>query len=129
MPHVPPQVFDAIVHKALASPMRKRLLIALQKKPKYLTELAEEVGKKPQTVDFHLRSLQEIGFVESKWDQGKKFYRLKDAKIITFIKHKRPLPPEMHPKPPHEIVLEAWRDLSQRLDRLEKKVDKILNHG
>ncbi len=120
-----PHMFDAIVHKALSSSIRKEILLSLSKKSKYLSEIAEEVGKKPQTVDFHLNVLQEIGLVEGEWLEGKKYYRIKDKKILDFLKEGKAIPAEFKPKPPHEIVLDMWADMKKRMDRIEKRLDSI----
>ena len=125
MPPIPPHVSHHIVHKALASDIRRNIILSLSKDPKYLSQIAKEIGKKPQTVDFHLQLLLEIGVVESNWIEGKKYYSLKDKKILDFLKHDKPIPPEFHPKPPHEIVIDAWEDLSKRLSKIEKKLDFI----
>ncbi len=122
---LPPHLFDEIVHKALASDVRRELLLSLAKKEKYLSELAEELKKKPQTIDFHLNMLQEIGLVEGKWQEGKKYYKLKDKKIVEFLVHRKPIPEEFRTKPPHEIVLDMWGDMKKRLDRIEKKLDEL----
>lgn len=129
MPHLPPHLFDEIIHKALSSNMRRDIILSLTKKAKYLSEIAAEVGKKPQTVDFHLNILSEIGLIESQWIEGKKYYSIKDKKIIEFLKDRKTIPAEFRPKPPHEIVLDAWQDIVKRLERLEKKVDQLLKHG
>ena len=126
MTHLPPHLFDEIVHKALSSNMRRDILLSLSKKPKYLSEIAGEVKKKPQTVDFHLSVLSEIGLIDSEWKEGKKYYVLKDKKILHFLKERKPIPIELRPKPPHEIVIDAWNDLGKKLDRIEKKLDKLL---
>jgi DNA-binding transcriptional ArsR family regulator len=118
-------LFEDIVHKALASEIRRQILISLGEKEKYLTEIAHEVRKKPQTIDFHLTLLTEIGLVESEWKEGKKYYSLKNREILNFLRERRPLPGSMHPKPPHEIVMDAWKDLSDRLDRIENKIDGL----
>ncbi len=118
-------LFEEVLHKALANDARRELLLALSEKDKYLSELAEELGKKPQTIDFHLALLSEIGLISSQWKEGKKFYSLKDKKIIGFIRDKKPLPPGAHPKPPHEIILEAIAKLEKRIDSLESKIDRL----
>ena len=123
--HVPPHLFDEIVHKALSSDIRREILLSLAKKEKYLSEIAKEVEKKPQTVDFHLNMLEEIGLVQGNWKEGKKFYSLKDKKITEFLTERRPIPEELRPKPPHEIVLDMWQDVKNRLDDIERKIDKL----
>ncbi len=120
-----PLLFDEIVHKALSNDARREILLALSKKEKYLTELAEELGKKPQTIDFHLSLLSEIGLVDSEWKEGKKYYSLKDKRILDFLRDRKPVPPGMRPKPPHELILEAISKLNKRLDGIERKIEQI----
>jgi DNA-binding transcriptional ArsR family regulator len=120
-----PPLFDEIVHKALSNDVRREILLSLSKEDKYLTEIASELKKKPQTVDFHLNLLVEIGLVGSEWREGKKYYFLKDKKILDFLRKRKAIPEEYRPKPPHEIVLDMWDDVNKRLDRIEKKIDKL----
>jgi len=118
-------LFEDIVHKALSSEVRRDILLSLSKGDKYLTEIANEIGKKPQTIDFHLTLLQEIGLVDSEWKKGKKYYTLKNKDILNFLRDRKPIPAKFRPKPPHEIVLDAWKDIAERLDRIENKLDKL----
>ena len=120
-----PPLFDEIVHKALSSEIRRKILLSLEKKDKYLTEIASEIKKKPQTIDFHLAMLEEIGLVKGEWREGKKYYSLKEKRILDFLKRRKAIPEEFRPKPPHEIVLDMWDDMKKRLDRIEKKLDKL----
>ncbi len=123
---LPPHLFDEIVHKALASDIRRQILLSLSKGDKYLSEIANEIGKKPQTVDFHVNILSEIGLINSEWRQGKKYYMLKDKKIIEFIIKRKPIPEKFRHKPPHEIVVDEMKEFSKRLDKIEEKLDKLL---
>ncbi|MFH1294895.1 MAG: winged helix-turn-helix domain-containing protein [Candidatus Aenigmatarchaeota archaeon] len=118
-------LFEDAVHKALASEIRREVLLSLAKKSKYLTEVAEEIKRKPQTVDFHLKLLEGIGMVESRLEQGKKYYTLKNKEILGFLRQRKPIPADFRPKPPQEIMLDAWKDLAERMDRIEKKIDKM----
>ncbi|MEK6888141.1 MAG: winged helix-turn-helix domain-containing protein [Candidatus Aenigmatarchaeota archaeon] len=120
-----PQLFDEILNKALSSDVRREILLSLEKKDKYLTEIAQEIKKKPQTIGFHLNLLEEIGLVKGEWREGKKYYSLKEKKILDFLKKRRVIPEEFRPKPPHEIVLDMWDDMKKRLDRIEKRLDSI----
>jgi len=120
-----PPLFDEIVHKALSSDVRRNILLSLSKKEKYLSEISKDINKKPQTVDFHLSLLEEIGLITSSWREGKKYYLLKDKRILDFMRDRKPIPEEFRPKPPHEIVLDMWEDVKKRLDRIEKKIDKL----
>ena len=116
---------DEIVHRALSNDVRRDILLSLAKKDKYLTEIAKEIKKKPQTIDFHLKLLEEIGLVKGEWREGKKYFALKDKRILDFLRKEKAIPAEFRPKPPHEIVLEMWKDMKERLDRLEKKIDRL----
>ena len=116
---------DEIVHRALSNDIRREILLGLAKKDKYLTEIALEIKKKPQTIDFHLKLLEEIGLVKGEWREGKKYFSLKDRRILDFLRREKAIPAEFRPKPPHEIVLEMWEDVKKRLDAIEKKLDKL----
>ncbi len=113
-----------LIHKVLSSEVRQKILLLLGKKELYLSEIAEEMKMAPQTVDFHLQMMVELGVVGSESKEGKKYYFLKDRKILEHVKGK-PLPPEHMHKPPHELVLEAWEDLGKRLDKIEKRLARI----
>jgi len=115
-----------IVHKALGNEMRQRILLTIAKKDKYLSEIADEINLAPQTADFHLNILVEIGLVDFDWHEGKKYYHLKDKKILEFLRERKPIPFELHPKPPHEIVIEAFEKINKRLDTIEEKLDKLI---
>ncbi len=123
---IPPHIFDEIVHKAFSSEIRRKILQTIAKKDKYLSEIAKEVNKKPQTIDFHLNILNEIGMVDSEWREGKKYYHLKDKKIAEFINERKPIPEKYRHKPPHEIVIDSMEAFNKRLDIIEKKIDLIL---
>ena len=123
---LPTLLFDEIVHKALASNIRRNILLSLSKGDKYLSEVANEAGKKPQTADFHLNILCEIGLVKSEWREGKKYYILKEKKITEFITQRKPIPERFRHKLPNEIVIESVNDFSKRMDAIEKKIDLLL---
>jgi len=88
-----PPLQDEIFHKALSSDIRRGILVSLAKKEKYLSEISNEIEKKPQTVDFHLNLLEESGLIDSEWKEGKKYYFLKDRKMP----HHKPIPPHALP--------------------------------
>ncbi|MBT3940710.1 winged helix-turn-helix transcriptional regulator [Candidatus Woesearchaeota archaeon] len=121
----PPHVTNDLFHRALANEVRRQILISLGKREKYLSEIASELDMKPQTVDFHLSMLVELGLISADLRAGKRFYKLEDPKILEFLRDKKPIPPRFHPKPPHEIMNEMWEDIRKRLDRIEKKLDSI----
>ena len=120
-----PHMFDETVHKALSSEIRRELLIALSKKDKYLSELAQEAGKKPQTIDFHLSLLEDLGIIDSAWKEGKKYFSLKDKRLLSFLRDRKPLPPGLHPVPPHELILKAIGKLDKKIGELDKKIDQL----
>ncbi|MCD6478691.1 MAG: ArsR family transcriptional regulator [Candidatus Diapherotrites archaeon] len=92
---------------------------------KYLSEIAEHLKRAPQTVDFHLKILENAGLVSSSSEEGKVFYQLKDRSILKFLRERRPIPALHHPKPPHEIVEDAMNEITKRLDEIEKRLERI----
>lgn len=120
-----PPLHHEIFHKALSSDIRREILISLSKKEKYLSEISNEIKKKPQTIDFHLRLLEEIGLVESQWKEGKKYYLLKDRKILDFLKEGSAVPLHLRHKAPHEIVMDAMKTIMKRLDSIEEKINHL----
>ena len=105
--------------------MRREIILFLGEGKKYLSEIAEHVDRAPQTVDFHLKRLEDSGVVFSSSEEGKAFYELKDKGILKFLGEEKPLPRKFHPKPPHEIVADAMADISKRLDAIESRLEKI----
>ena len=120
-----PPIVHEIIHKALSNDVRREILLSLARKEKYLTEIAAELKKKPQTLDFHLNLLVEIGLISSEWREGKKYYFIRDKRILNELKGRKEIPSGFSPKPPHEIVLDMWEDIKKRMDRIEKKVDRL----
>ena len=124
---LPPHIFNAMVHKAFSSPVRKQILLQISKKPKYLSEIAQGIDKKPQTIDFHLRVLVELDIVECNWIEGKKYFSVKDKNILNFLKDKQPVVPHFSHKPPHQIVEDAMKKISNKLNSIEKRLTEIEN--
>ncbi|MEW5997024.1 MAG: metalloregulator ArsR/SmtB family transcription factor [Candidatus Micrarchaeota archaeon] len=120
-----PPLHEDVFHKALSSGMRRDIVSLLAKKEMYLSELAERLKKKPQNIDFHLRLLEEVGLVGSSVKGGKKYYCLKDPRVADFVSKGGPVPPELRPKPPHEMVAEIGEELNQRMGRIEKRLERI----
>ena len=114
------------IHKALSSPTRREIILSLGEGKKYLSEIAEVVDRAPQTVDFHLSILEKNNLIGIEVEKGKKFYCLKDRKILQFLRERRPLHPRHHPKPPHEIILDVRDELNKRMGVIEGKLDEIL---
>ena len=105
--------------------MRREILLFLSSGRKYLSEIAEHVERAPQTVDFHLRILENAGVVFSSNEEGKVFYELKDRSILEFLRDERPLPGRFHPKPPHEIVADSMAELNKKLASIEERLERI----
>jgi len=105
--------------------MRREILLFLADGKRYLSEIAEHVGRAPQTVDFHLKRLENAGIVFSSTEEGKAFYELKDRSILKFLRDEKPLPGRFHPKPPHEVMEEARVEILEKLGEIEKRLEKI----
>lgn len=118
---------ESNVHKALSSPVREEIILFLGLEKRYLSEIANHIRKTPQTTDFHLSILENNNFIKSSDSEGKKYYELINKDILKYIGHQKPLPHGYHPKPPHEIILDVKEELNERMDRIEKKLDKILD--
>lgn len=115
------------IHRALSSPTRREILFLLGKDKMYLTEIAAALNKAPQTIDFHMQILEKNGIVRYDVEEGKKFYKLKDKKILRYLEGPpRPIPFEHRSKPPHEIILDVRDELSKRMERIEEKLDLLL---
>ena len=113
------------VHRILGNSLRRMILLEIGKGEKYLTEIAKAVEREPQTVDFHLSKLEDIGVISSEQKHGKVFYRLVDSEVLNFLKEGTILPPHLHPKPPHEIIAEFQAEIREKLDGFENKLDRI----
>ena len=114
------------IHKALSSEVRKEIIRFLGPEKRYLSEIAVHVNKTPQTVDFHLNILENSGLIGTVDSKGKKFYELKSKEVLKFVSHGKHHFGH-HPKPPHEIVLDIKTELNERMDRIEKKLDKLID--
>lgn len=73
----------------LGSKSRLKIIRALSHEPKYVTELAEEVGVDGKTAVHHLTALENAGLVEPQFRGNRKYYRL----VRTVTLRARP-PPE-----------------------------------
>lgn len=113
------------IHHALSSPVRREILLFLGTGKKYLSEIAEHIDRAPQTVDFHLKILENTGLVSSSSQEGKVFFELKDRAILKFLRERRPIPALHHPKPPHEIMEEARVEILEKLSGIEKRLERI----
>jgi DNA-binding transcriptional ArsR family regulator len=74
---------QATMLRALASPMRLRILHVLGERPREVNELAREVGLGQATVSAHLASMRGVGLVESVRDGRSVHYQLTDPVILT----------------------------------------------
>ena len=63
------QTFDAraggnVLYKALAHPLRRRILAELRREPASATTLAQALGESTGATSYHLRELAKYGFIE-----------------------------------------------------------------
>lgn len=80
----------------LGSKSRLKLLRALTDEPKYVSELAEEVGLDGKSTVHHLAVLEESGLVEHYRTSNRKYYRL--VKTVTL---------EATPPPERTFILQV----------------------
>lgn len=75
-----------LIFKVLSNDSRLRLLHALVRSGELcVTELAEEVGMKPQAVSNQLQRLTDRGIVETRRDGNKIYYRIVDPCVISLL--------------------------------------------
>lgn len=76
-------VLQAAMLRALASPMRLRILHLVGDRPREVTELARELGLGQATVSQHLASMRGVGLVDSTRDGRFVRYRLADTDVLA----------------------------------------------
>ena len=69
--------------KALAEPMRLRLLQALRGGERSAGDLAERIGAGQANVSKHLQVLMQQGFVDRRKDGTTSWYRITDQQVFT----------------------------------------------
>jgi len=75
---------EQICH-ALGDPKRLMILYALNKQPRYVSELAVELGLPQPTVSRHLKVLRERALVETTREANTVYYSLSDDRIIQAL--------------------------------------------
>lgn len=73
--------------KALSEPMRLRLLIALEKGEKNVSELVEATGATQANVSRHLQTLTENGILTRRKEGLNVYYRIADPGIFDLCEH------------------------------------------
>jgi DNA-binding transcriptional ArsR family regulator len=67
----PEEIVDPAMLKALAHPLRRRILDLLRRGPASATTLAAELGENTGATSYHLRELAKHGFIDEAKDLGK----------------------------------------------------------
>ena len=70
-PPPPEQLTDPATLKALAHPLRRRILAELRREPASATTLAQALGESTGATSYHLRELAKYGFIEEDPELGK----------------------------------------------------------
>jgi ArsR family transcriptional regulator len=73
------------VCSAVGDPKRVMILYALAERPKYVSELADELGLPQPTVSRHLKILSDRGMVTAAREGTTVFYTLGDERIIQAL--------------------------------------------
>ncbi|MEZ0065631.1 DNA-binding transcriptional ArsR family regulator [Streptacidiphilus sp. MAP12-20] len=88
----PPRTLDPRSLRALAHPLRMRLLELLTEGPATGTMLAERVGESTGTVSWHLRNLAQHGYIEEDRGRGSKrerwWRRVETATVVNTAEHR-----------------------------------------
>ena len=69
--------------KAMADPMRMRILHVLQNGERCVTEVLAEVGGSQANVSKHLSVLRRVGLVESRREGVNVYYRIEDPAVFA----------------------------------------------
>ncbi|MEO8391461.1 MAG: metalloregulator ArsR/SmtB family transcription factor [Chloroflexota bacterium] len=70
---------------ALGSPIRLMIFYALSDKPRYVTDLAEELNLPQSTISRHLRVLRERGLVTAQREGPAVYYSLADQRVLQAL--------------------------------------------
>lgn len=73
------------VCSAVGDPKRVMILYALAERPKYVSELGDELGMPQPTVSRHLKILSDRGMVTAAREGTTVFYALADPRIIEAL--------------------------------------------
>lgn len=86
--HARPERYEALarVLKALANPMRLRILEAIERNERCVCELTDMLGIDQSTVSKHLSGLREAGLVRSRREGVLTYYRLNTDRLGTVLK-------------------------------------------
>jgi DNA-binding transcriptional ArsR family regulator len=91
-PSANPRTLDPRSLRALAHPLRMRLLELLDEGPATGTTLAERVGESTGTVSWHLRHLAQHGYIEEDEGRGSKrerwWRRVETATVVNTADHR-----------------------------------------
>ncbi|NDJ76431.1 MAG: winged helix-turn-helix transcriptional regulator [Chloroflexi bacterium] len=71
--------------RAIGDPKRLLIMYALHQGPRYVVELADELGIPQPTVSRHLSALHQGGLVEKERQGQTVYYRLSDERIIDAL--------------------------------------------
>ena len=75
----------AEVLKAIAHPVRLRLLCALNTQELPVQSLVEKTGTTQSNISQHLSVLKERGIVTSRRDMNRIYYRIRDEQLLQLI--------------------------------------------
>ena len=78
-------LLHAQICQGLADPTRILILYLLNNSPRYVTELAEELGVSQPTVSRHLKVLRDRGLVTTTREGNTVHYALRDSRIVQAL--------------------------------------------
>ncbi|WP_457569703.1 ArsR/SmtB family transcription factor [Desulfurobacterium sp.] len=71
--------------KALASPVRLKILFKLKEKPMCVTDLEKELGISQSSLSQHLRTLRYKGIVDKKREGNKVYYTISSDAFVQLL--------------------------------------------
>ncbi|UCE49966.1 MAG: winged helix-turn-helix transcriptional regulator [Phycisphaerales bacterium] len=75
----------AEVMKAVAHPVRLRIIELLEKREKCVGDIVEAVGGKQAITSQHLNMMRDKGVLSSRRDGNKVFYRIENKNVIKLL--------------------------------------------
>ncbi|MBF0382959.1 MAG: winged helix-turn-helix transcriptional regulator [Magnetococcales bacterium] len=71
--------------KALAHPLRLKVIVALKEKELSVQELVEAVGTTQSNVSQHLTIMRDKNILDSRREANQVFYRVGDCKVLDLV--------------------------------------------
>jgi DNA-binding transcriptional ArsR family regulator len=107
------ELLHSRVCHALGDPKRLRILYSLSQRPRYVSELAEELDLPQPTVSRHLKILRDRCMVTTYREGAAVYYTLKDTRVIEALNLLRAM---LHDRLQEQAQLASFTALTNELE-------------